>query len=269
MPLIPFFKGQTSYFLPGVLTTGKRVSEREPEPLSQTPATCKEEVLQITASHPKTVGPYGKPFSPSDPPFTWEMLEAAVRSQHPSTITYLLTTFPTATINDLIIQASLTHRSIPSSPSFLPMTALFSTTSSTPPPPRSPPPSEAQIQTSRSSSSPKAPTPTLAASPLEDIRRLVDRGAEVHRSSALQNAARAGRVDVVECLLDAGADVDDMATGGCGGDFDRTALHYAVEAGHMEVVRLLLERGADVYSRDEAGKTVLEKVKGRRNEMNY
>jgi beta-lactamase regulating signal transducer with metallopeptidase domain len=57
---------------------------------------------------------------------------------------------------------------------------------------------------------------------------------------ALVEAAGEGRLQEVQALLDAGADVNAVVDG------DGTALIVAAREGHDELVRLLLERGADV-----------------------
>jgi ankyrin repeat protein len=58
-------------------------------------------------------------------------------------------------------------------------------------------------------------------------------------SDALYAAARNGHRDVVEYLLDQGADVDTK------GVFGATALHWAAFNGHEATVELLIERGAN------------------------
>ena len=52
-------------------------------------------------------------------------------------------------------------------------------------------------------------------------------------------AARYGHVEVVHCLLEAGADKN---TGNMAGNMP---LHHAALLGHVEVARCLLEAGAD------------------------
>lgn len=63
-------------------------------------------------------------------------------------------------------------------------------------------------------------------------------------SDALYAAARNGHREVVEYLLDQGADVNTR------GVFGATALQWAAFNGHPEVVELLLARGADPDLRD-------------------
>ena len=57
-------------------------------------------------------------------------------------------------------------------------------------------------------------------------------------NSALRDAARGGRLDVVRLLLAAGADPNATAGDGC------PALWHAAAEGHVDVVRLLLDAGA-------------------------
>ncbi|KAI9781210.1 MAG: hypothetical protein M1816_002470 [Peltula sp. TS41687] len=100
-----------------------------------------------------------------------------------------------------------------------------------------------------------ASVPTLAV--------LLSNGAEVRNTSALIWAARHGRTDNVNFLLDNGALIDEIP------DNDRiydnarehglgTALHAAAERGQREVVRLLLERGADKSIKDSRMRTPRE-----------
>lgn len=65
----------------------------------------------------------------------------------------------------------------------------------------------------------------------------------------LNVAARAGDVEAVRTLLEAGADVNAF------GDDNMTALMAAAGANQQDVVKLLLERGADANLRDAKGRT--------------
>jgi ankyrin repeat protein len=95
------------------------------------------------------------------------------------------------------------------------------------------------------------------------LRLLLDHGAPVRGVRALAYAARCGRADAAELLLERGADVNEMADSECLPDAERaegigTALHAAARGGHARVVALLLERGADRRVRDSRGQTVRE-----------
>jgi ankyrin repeat protein len=64
-------------------------------------------------------------------------------------------------------------------------------------------------------------------------------------SDALYAAARNGHTEVVEYLLDQGADIDAK------GIFGATGLHWAAINGHRNTVGLLVARGASLNIRDE------------------
>jgi uncharacterized protein len=64
-------------------------------------------------------------------------------------------------------------------------------------------------------------------------------------SDAMFAAARNGHTEVVEYLLDHGANVDAK------GVFGATGLHWAAINGHRKTVDLLIARGADLAIRDE------------------
>jgi ankyrin repeat protein len=65
---------------------------------------------------------------------------------------------------------------------------------------------------------------------------------------ALMRAVRLGRAEVVEALLDGGADVNVKEDGD-----ESSALSVAAACGYPRVVRVLLARGADVNYGDKAG----------------
>jgi hypothetical protein len=67
----------------------------------------------------------------------------------------------------------------------------------------------------------------------------------------LHRATRSGSLDMVELLLEFGADVSGQTREG------QTALHFACLYGHERVALLLLEYGATVNARDAAGSTPL------------
>lgn len=79
-------------------------------------------------------------------------------------------------------------------------------------------------------------------------RRLISSGCNLNAMDecgyvALHIAASEGLVDMIKCLLAAGADVP-------GGDKAQCALHIAATRGHCDIVRLLLAAGAIVGALD-------------------
>ena len=70
----------------------------------------------------------------------------------------------------------------------------------------------------------------------------------------LHNAADDGHADVVQALLDAGANIEARTAQYSSGS---TPLHYAARKGHANVVRTLLDAGADAGARNDDGETPL------------
>ena len=65
--------------------------------------------------------------------------------------------------------------------------------------------------------------------------------------------------EVVDMLLEAGADINARSTGGTPG---WTALHHAIMKGHVDAVAHLVDRGIDLsIKNDDAGETGLDLVK--------
>lgn len=88
----------------------------------------------------------------------------------------------------------------------------------------------------------------------EIVKLLIRHGADINAESAhgtaLRQAALDGRVDVIEHLLDCGADPDSK------GSLGLTALSGAVKNNHYRVVKLLLKAGADVNHKSKHGYSV-------------
>ena len=95
----------------------------------------------------------------------------------------------------------------------------------------------------------------------EIAKVLLQRGARVNETTAhgetvLQIATRWSKINMIQTLIDAGANLNVPAGPRCG----RTALQNATEMGSLEIVRLLLSQGADVNAPAgyEKGITVLQ-----------
>ena len=89
---------------------------------------------------------------------------------------------------------------------------------------------------------------------LEVVQLLLEAGAEKNAaagdgSTALHFAAQDDHAEVVQLLLGAGADENAVDAGG------GTALHYAAQYGYVEVARLLLETGIDKDAGEAEGLT--------------
>ena len=99
----------------------------------------------------------------------------------------------------------------------------------------------------------------------ELITALVHHGAQVSGSNALQHAAYYGRLDLLRCLVELGADVNDTP------DYDHlpklfdtleTPLHSAARAGNLEIVTFLLDHGANAELKDGEGREVSDVARG-------
>ena len=71
------------------------------------------------------------------------------------------------------------------------------------------------------------------------------------KNEALISAARNGHNDMLEYLVENGANVN------CRGEENQTALMCASRECHLEMVKYLLENGADINAKDENNKTAL------------
>ena len=76
-----------------------------------------------------------------------------------------------------------------------------------------------------------------------------------HGDTALHHAARNGDLEIVEQLVDSGADVNVTS------DHDHFPLYCAAGHGHVETTQYLVEHGANLQARLGDGKTVVEWLK--------
>lgn len=91
---------------------------------------------------------------------------------------------------------------------------------------------------------------------LEVVQILLEQGADFnaldkHGLAALTHAAFFGHTEIVQILLDRGADVNAMDDKGL------SALSWAASRGHTEITKMLVDRGADPNSKCSGGSTVL------------
>ncbi len=112
-------------------------------------------------------------------------------------------------------------------------------------------------------------TPVMSAAryaPLSIVKLIYAHGASHH--DVLQTAAESaaeGRLEVMEFLLDDGADINAVKWEHDHESFTSfgllelgTALHYAAKSGYADKVELLLRRGARAEVLDSTGKTALD-----------
>ena len=105
----------------------------------------------------------------------------------------------------------------------------------------------------------------------EVVKLLLERGVNVDfpgRGNAgtaertpLQCAARHGQLEIMQLLLDHGADMKAQSEEETHERW--TVLHYAIYGGHPQVVKILLERGADPHVWTQEGETPFQLAKSR------
>ena len=96
---------------------------------------------------------------------------------------------------------------------------------------------------------------------LQRVRFLISRGARAADSGALRAAAAGGSVELTSCLLDSGADVNNVAD-----PEEIPSLTAAAGEGYEEIVRLLLARGANVDLVDRNGRDAVAAAKEKGHE---
>lgn len=104
-------------------------------------------------------------------------------------------------------------------------------------------------------------------SPLSTVKLLRERGGRANRG-VLQSAAKTtepGRIDVMEYLLQEGADINEVEYEWDPATFKLhwarafgTALHHAAKCGNKAVVAFLLGRGARLDIQDSRKKTAVQ-----------
>ena len=86
------------------------------------------------------------------------------------------------------------------------------------------------------------------ATTTQRLQFLASRGASAAGSAALQEVVAVDSVELAACLLKCGAEVDDAA-----GPRGTSSLMVAANMGYQDVVQLLLDRGANVELVDSEG----------------
>jgi len=105
----------------------------------------------------------------------------------------------------------------------------------------------------------------VAARSPEMAQTLIDHGAKLPGTGVLHGAARDGNLSLMECFLNAGADVNEnLKPEGDSDDqkeFMGVPLHWAAYGEKMDAAKLLLARGADKTAKDFLGRTPLDMVR--------
>jgi hypothetical protein len=86
---------------------------------------------------------------------------------------------------------------------------------------------------------------------LDQVQKLLGETTPAQRNAGLWWASEYGRDEVVDFLLDNGADLR------AGENTALPALHWAVVGGHLDTVKLLLKRGASLEAKNQYGGTAL------------
>ncbi|MCJ1363880.1 hypothetical protein MMC16_002989 [Acarospora aff. strigata] len=206
----------------------KRPSEDTPTTRDQTLQACFDgdlpklralfTELDINSGHPP-IKPqhYGQQSIGGSLPFTSEMLEVATRNRHAQIISHIFTIFPTTSVSHSVVSVAVEHKDI----------SIFSILLAHDPAIlnremgdyQGPPLSFAVWGSDPSFANfllDKGADPNIGGfgplsnlclavrgQPVELIRKMVERGADVDDEGAIKRAMEAGRKDVVECLVNA------------------------------------------------------------------
>ena len=97
---------------------------------------------------------------------------------------------------------------------------------------------------------------------IDVLEVLLERGADINAQdnygmSALHWPAWSGNDSLCEFLIDRGIDLN-LRAHPLSYALARTPLHFAADKGHLAFVRLLLDHGADVSAKDRDGRTSLD-----------
>ena len=88
--------------------------------------------------------------------------------------------------------------------------------------------------------------------PVDLLPREVNDAANTDGMTALHFAAQKGDMEVVQYLIEHGADIKAQDS-----IFSRSVIHFAAENGNLETVKYLTEKGADLLDKDGYGATAL------------
>ena len=83
----------------------------------------------------------------------------------------------------------------------------------------------------------------------DSIRNFIDAGAGVFAYTPLHEATSSGKAEIIELLIESGADVNSISNG------RYTPLHIAATIGDLRCIEMLLKNNADVTLTDEFNKT--------------
>lgn len=172
--------------------------------------------LDISPGHPP-IKPqhYGQESVGGSLPFTSEMLEVATRNRHAPIISHIFTTFPTTSVSHSVVSAAIEHRDVSIFSLLLAQdqTILNRELGDYQGPPLSfavwgSDPSFANYLLDEGADPNLGgfgPLSNLclavSGQPVELIRKMIERGADVHDEAAMKQALEAGRKDVVECFV--------------------------------------------------------------------